>query len=269
MEGNTSETTESATSPESEATFQGEQPSAPSHGASPFDLDTAEKFTWGGKEWTRDELKRATMRHDDYTRKTQQIATERKYSENLYYDLAKVRDNPQLAAEFKKIYPESYHRHLEQIIKNQPTQAHTAQANQVDPALMARLSHVESLIHEKEVQAIESELDRIFPQMQKKYPFADEEVCISRAQALLDQAKRNGDGNIKITEKTWDKIWSEVNTKSKARSDEYQKNLVRTQTTANSRGRDNPPGGGIPGQAPQRLKLKDVAQHIIDDMGKQ
>jgi hypothetical protein len=86
-------------------------PSAETPEAAPelVDLDTMDKFKFGGREWTPKELEAAYMRQQDYSRKTQEIAQERKYYDNLPYDLDMVKNNPALVNQFKQVYPAKFH----------------------------------------------------------------------------------------------------------------------------------------------------------------
>src|SRR3954464_16064772 len=91
----------------------GEQPKTPEM----VDLESLEKFRYAGREMTPKELQQAVMLQSDYTRKTQQLAEERKYYDNLSADLSAVAQNPQLAAKFKEVYPEKFHDYLAYVLK--------------------------------------------------------------------------------------------------------------------------------------------------------
>ena len=102
---------------------------------------------------------------EDYTRKTQEIAQERRYFANLDADLEKVRNNPSLAEEFKRIYPEQYHNFLRYTQSNsatRPQSAASGQATNVDPELMSRFERLERAHQEREVAAINSERLKIY-----------------------------------------------------------------------------------------------------------
>ena len=47
------------------------------------EIDGLDKVVFRGKEYTPEEFDRAMLRQSDYTRKTQELAKERKYIDNL------------------------------------------------------------------------------------------------------------------------------------------------------------------------------------------
>ena len=88
-----------------------------------YDLEKLSKFKYQGQELTPKDLEAMILRQKDYTQKTQALSKEResfqseqKFYENLYYDLNNVKNNPQLANEFIKIYPEKFHEYLKQVL---------------------------------------------------------------------------------------------------------------------------------------------------------
>jgi len=235
--------------------------STPDQSAAPeiVDLDSLEKFKFGGKEWNPKDLQNSHMMHSDYTRKTQAIAEERKYYDNLSADLAAVRVDPTLSSKFKQVYPEKFHNFLTYAIQEQRQEQ--AQFNpgaekyqSVDPSLMkdiqtlkAKFQDQEKQAHEQRVTAIEAELDAKFKTYADTYPMADEEAVLARAQYAISQ------GN-KMTDKTWDAIWKSVHDTNQSKADAYYSKRVKEQTNANSKLRDIGPGGGTPGQAPQNAR---------------
>lgn len=224
-----------------------------------LDLDSHEKFLYKGREVTRQELESGHMRHEDYTRKTQEIAQERRYFANLDADLEKVRNNPSLAEEFKRIYPEQYHNFLRYTQSNsatRPQSAGSGQSGNYDPELMTRFERLERAHQEREVAAINSEIENISQKYSKKYPYADEEPVLARAQALVDHMKKTlpPGQQVRISEMQWDALWKSVNDRSKAISENAHKKQVQDQIAANRKGSDVASGGGVPGHAPRNFK---------------
>ena len=231
--------------------------SEPQEQPSIYDLDSAEKFKWQGREWTTKELQSSYMAHSDYTRKTQALAEERKFYDNLSYDLEAVKNNPGLMQEFKRVYPEKFHSYLNYVQSKQPdTQAQTSQQG-LDPKFVERVERLERNIHEREVAAIEAELDAKFKQYSEKYPMADEEAVIARAQALINR----GD---KITDQTWDNLWKSVHDRNQSLADKYYSTKVKEQKTANAKARDVGSGGGTVGRAPHAPKtIKQATDELL------
>ena len=92
------------------------QGQAPQRAPQVVDISTLEKFKFGDEELTPETLRKQRMMHQDYTNKTKAVAQERKFYENVGFDLDKVKKNPALADEFKKIYPKAFHRFLDFVL---------------------------------------------------------------------------------------------------------------------------------------------------------
>lgn len=239
---------------------------APAHDTAPqiLDLDSVDKFKFGGKEWTPGDFKNSVMFHSDYSRKTQALAEERKYYDNLSADLATVRKNPQMASEFKKHYPEKFHAYLDYVSPNQPKpDANTGKSDSPyanDPALMERLDRLESDHKERQVQLIEAEIDARFKTLSPKYPMADEEAVIARALALDSRGE-------KLTPKVWESIFKSVHDQGQKRAEKFYADKVEKQKTANQKGRDVAAGGGTPGTAPKAPRtIKEATAAAIDEL---
>lgn len=229
------------------------------------DLDSLEKFKYAGRELTPKELQSMVMMQSDYTRKTQAIAEERKYYENLQYDLAAVKGRPDLAEKFKSVYPEKFHTYLDYVLDKQAMNQNQMpqQQNQkysMDPEFKSRFDALEADLQERKTAAINAELDAKFKTLSEKYPYADEEAAIARAQSLLDRGE-------KITDQVWDAIWKTVNQKNEDLFKKKYSEQFNKQKTANLKGKDAAAGGGIPGQAPRQPRtIKEATRMLEQDM---
>lgn len=243
------------------------------------DLEKMERFRFEGHEWTPKDLKNAIMRQQDYTRKTQGLAeerksfdSERKYYENLYADLEKVKQSPHLASEFVKIYPQKFHQALRNILNNEPTSQQTQSQNQQqqrngpDVDTLSRLAHLEKFYNEQEVSKNEVQINSTIDKLSGKYPDAIPELVIGRVFEAYSQMLKNDPG-AKLTSDMWEDTFKSV--------DQYMKNLVATkyknkqqeQLKANSKSKDVSSGGGTVGRAPQKFKdLKSVTDFAIRDL---
>lgn len=225
-------------------------------------LDTLQKFKFEGKEYTPDQLKKQILLHSDYTKKTQSIAEEKKYISSLKYDVQAVMKNPALASEFRKIYPKEYHDVLDALgisgVSKEQEQVSKSQYS-VDPEIQAKLERFENYVQEQEVSKHEAILESTFAKMSQKYPDAIEDVVISRAQALMDQGVRG-------EEIPWEKLWKHENDRVNKILEDRQNKKLQTQRDANLKAKGPAQGGGIPGQAPVRPKLKDVADIAIQSL---
>ena len=117
-------------------------------------------------------------------------------------------------------------------------------------------------MQQRKLEAVNAELDARFKVMGEKYPYADQEAAIARAQAL--HAK-----GIPLNDKNWDAIFKAVNDKNIELFKKYGSQQVNKQKTANQRGKDAASGGGIPGQAPRQPKtIKEASQYALEEMQK-
>lgn len=236
-----------------------------------LDIDSVEKFKFQGREWTPKELQSAYMMQQDYTRKTQGIAEERKYWDNLHFDLERVKKDPNLIGQFMQIYPQKFHRFLDAAgaaLDNPGAKQSNGQG--VDPSFIRRFEQLESDIRRFEqlesefrnrnVAAIEAELDNKFAALQKKYPFADEEAILARAEALLNKGAE-------LDDKTWDSLWKANNERMEQIYKNHYSKQVASQKNANKKAADIAPGGGTPGQKPRNPRtIKEASRFALDEM---
>lgn len=237
-----------------------------------LDLDSAKKFKFQGREWTPEELNKATLMQSDYSRKTQEIAKERKFHDNLKADLEHVKRDPNLAEAFKQAYPEKFHDYLRFVLAEAKAEAKAQQTESNQPLqlpkeLQDKMSQVDQFLSEVKTQkqsAIEAEIDSRFDVLSKKYPWADEDVVISKAQSLIDQNKQlPPDQRVQFDDKTWENLWKSVHSASEAKAKKIYSEQIKQQSAANSKGRDAASSGGIPGQAPRTPKTIKEAGDLL------
>jgi hypothetical protein len=233
-----------------------------------LNLDSVEKFRFDNKEWTPKDLRSAYLMQSDYTKKTQEIAQERKFYDNLEFDLHQVKNNPSLAAQFKSIYPEKFHKFLGYVSQGSSAGQATAQTQteqksqyaQIDPSLVERFNRLESSIHEQKVQAAEADLNEKCAKYSKEFPFADEEAVLARASALLDRGT-------KLTDQVWEGLWKSVHERNEKIASQFYSQKVNQQKTMNSKGKDIARGGGTPAQAPRVAKtIREASQFALQEL---
>lgn len=229
------------------------------------ELDKLEKFRFNGMELTPKELSQQMLRYSDYTRKTQEIAEERKYYENLHYDLDAVKTNPSLANKFREVYPEKYHRYLNYVTSESREQAkgQSQAQTQLPPEITSRFEKIdkfEQYLREQEVKAAEAELESTLQPLAKKYPMADEEAALARAQSLVSQG-------VELNQQTWDKIFKGLHDKSEALWKSHQSAQVQKQKEAGRKAADVGSGGGIPGAKPQLPRtIKEATKMALESV---
>lgn len=236
-----------------------------------LNLEGVSKFKFGDREWTPDDLRKSILMHQDYTKKTQETAKERKYFDNLAYDLRAVADNPALKDEFMKTYPEKFHSYLEVIqdrLEAQQEQAHGQDSpgqdlrSQLPKELIQRLDRVENYVKEKEIAAYDAQLDAKFSTLQSKFPDADQEVIIAQAEAFISNGGKPDD-------KVWEQLFKNSHDKFNQRIEAKQKATLNNQRSANQKAKDMGPGGGTPTSAPTRSGgLKGAEEAAIRHYGR-
>jgi hypothetical protein len=235
-----------------------------------LDLDTVDRFNFGGREWTPKDLQSAYMMQQDYSKKTQALAEERRFAENFAPDAAKVMEDPSLLSRFAEIYPEKYVQVLQSVLQGRGTQTQKETGAQerstLPPEVVQKLSKMDKFIQvaeqkeqEVKVQAHMTEIDQMIAKFSPKYPFAKENVVLATAQLLHDRGE-------KLTSDAWEKIYKYAHGEyEKLFKEQYQKQF-NNQKDANVKGRDIAAGGGIPSTAPEKVKLKDVANKWLEQI---
>lgn len=258
------------TSQETSSAPQGEQlPSI-------ADLDKMDRFKFDGREMTREELKSSYLRQQDYTRKTQELAEQRrafeqdrKFYENLNADLRMVQQNPALANEFIKIYPQRFHSALRDVLNGgQPasTQQTQQQNRGPDVDMMSRMANLEKFYHDQEVSKNETQINGTIDKMSSKYPDAIPELVIGRVFEAYTQMLKN-DPQAKLTSQMWEDTFKSVDSFMKDRVNTMYKSKQQEQLKANKRSGDVSAGGGTVGRAPQKFKdLKSVTEFAVRDL---
>lgn len=242
------------------------------------ELEKLERFLYDGKEWTPKELRSAVMRQQDYTKKTQELAREREsfdkereYREKLEIDLEAVRENPALAAEFRRVYPESYHKYL-RFVEPRSTSPATqdttmnatqqSQAMQLPKEVMDKLKTVDELqnyVREQESRTVETKLEVLSERLSKKYDLADEVSVLATAQALHNAGTR-------LDDEKWEEIWKAHHDRAETAFNRRQKSIIENQQSASKAGVDVGSGGGVPGQGPKGpTNFKEAREAMIKD----
>lgn len=242
------------------------------------DLDKLDRFRFEGKEWSREDFRKAYLRQQDYTRKTQEIAQSRKeleetrkYVDNFAYDLRAVQQDRSRWKEFERLYPKEFVERAREILRFQPQEPGNPQQTgshlDLHPDVKEKLDTIESefqtIKQEREAQAIEqinSWLDNQFETLGKKYDFANPELVNARA----EMHSRNG---VQITEKVLEKLFKASHEETKANWEKRYKSLVDKQLKTGKEGRDMGAGGGVPTEGPKKFKtIKEATAGFLRDI---
>jgi hypothetical protein len=271
--------TSDSTQTQTQTTQEQGQQAAENKPSATLDLSKAEKIMFEGQEMTYEDLKKAYMRHQDYTKKTQALAEERKsvetmtqekkFFDNLHVDLKSVKTNPALAEEFKKVYPQKFHAYLDAILDGQPQ---SVAKQELPQEVLNKLQEHDEFLSSLKEEKSKAEQTQILGQLEtweqkytKKYPNAEiASVYHAMEQYTAKMREENPEFGFKnLNERVIEGIYKSVNEHFEKRFTDWQNNKLKTIRDANNKAGDIPPGGGIPGEAPKRMKLKDVADNIV------
>lgn len=242
-----------------------------------LDIDSQEKVMFNGKEYTPEQLNKMLMMQSDYTKKTQAIASEKKYYDNLQYDLDAVRENPEKAAQFKKLYPEKFHVYLDFL--NTGAQDSTnrdksgGSTDQRTEALLQKIDNLESKLsqydqkfHDEKVDAENARLDAVFEKLSGEFDLADEDAVLNKAQALIDANKDNPE--FRMTDSAWKRLFKADHEARDKRYSERHRKLLEKQAKQGDRGNDGGPGGAAPGRPRKRETMAEATERMIQDLSR-
>lgn len=259
------------------APIEGEEPTPPAEDPKPseiVDIDGQDKIMFRGKEYTPEELDKSILRQSDYTRKTQSLAENRKYYDNLHYDLANVRNNPEMADQFRQIYPESFHTYLD-LVENTGHQEDSdldLESDTISGPLQKKLESMQNKIdsydrkfQDEKIEATNARLDAVFEKLGQKYDLADEDAIVNKAQRLLEDNKANP--NFELTNSAWERLFRNDHEARDTAYSSRQKRLLDAQAEQGNKGNDGGPGGVPPGRERKRLSFDEATDMAIQDLG--
>lgn len=235
------------------------------------DLSKYKEVTINGQKMTIDDLQKSIMRQADYTKKTQEVATERKYNANLAADLDKVKANPALASEFKRLYPAQYHAYLKYVMDQAPQTP--AQQGQLPPELMDRFNRYDQFIDETsrekvaaQEQALEANLQTFETNLLKKYPKADAFSAYGYAENKIRQIEQETGQKVSpkdLNEQFMEPFFKATHDNLVKQFNQWNKEQAKQARNTNQVAADTGRGGGTPGAAPGKIALKNVADEIL------
>lgn len=255
-----------------------ETPSTETSGQSEYQsLDPNAKYKHEDLEFTASELRSMVMRQQDYTRKTQEIAEERKFHSALQADIENVRRDPRLVAEFKRIYPQKYHSYLKYASSGSQTPSNETQATQNPKELLEQMLQEHPVIQElnnMKLSQAEKEVNEAFGKYNQQYPLADDRVVAAFAEQLMIQkqqmAYQTGDdpNKIKITDGEWNKLFKFASDDQEKRFNTHYKTKFEKQKEASKSLKETPAGGVPPGHRPREARtIREATQMFREDLG--
>lgn len=247
------------------------------------ELESLGKFKLHGKEWTFEELNKSMLMQADYTRKTQEIAQDRKYMENLRADLENVRVNPALTERFKQIYPEKFHNYLDLVMQAQSAVEEASESGELTSNEAAKLraqierdlekkladkfdklERVSQTVQEREMEAADKHLQVVLDKLSDKYPYAIQDAVLNRAEKLVLENQNNP--HFRMTEALWDRLFKATNSELKSKLESRYKSEIEALSQKSQKASDVPPGGSAPGRAQKKMSFKEAEKAMIEDL---
>lgn len=246
------------------------------------ELEKLERFKFNGQEYTPKDLEKSILRQQDYTKKMQEVSEQRKeyeaelkhreYRANLKADIGHVLKDPSLAEAFKKTYPEEYHIVLENLLAKTQQQEAKPESVKLPPEILEKLENHDKTLnefkakaYETERQAVDATLDSFETKFTEKYPYS-KSVLGQVYGALETYASQNKINDIrKIPESVFEHIYKGAHEQMEKLAEQINEQRVKKQMNASQEGQDIGKGGGTPGEAPKKIRLRDVADHMLQE----
>lgn len=232
-----------------------------------LDLGGVSRFRFKGIEMTPEDLDKSVMRQADYTRKTQAIAEERKYTENFLADVKKVEQNPQLMNEFRKLYPAKYQQlaenYLEATLSKQELKQ-KAEKTGVPEELLEELRTVREYVRNQEVQKHEAQLETTISSLKKEFPISGKAETVIETY-VLSKAQILSSKGIQITNEIFKTLWKEGVDSLGEYGRTVRKQVSNNQRMASAKAKDTGAGGGVPIAPPREPKSLKEAHAMADE----
>lgn len=218
-------------------------------------LDSLSEFEFQGEKYTPDRLQEVLSGYKTLSEKQRAYADEERYVANLDADLESVVENPNLAEKFRQIYPKKFHFLVDKVLRSAKTGDLPSQNNQAIPKeflnefgqLKQGYQTLQQQMHQYAVEAANAKIDAILPKLIEKYPMAEEDQILTRAEGFVVSGG-------KLTEQTWERIVRESHEKAQKKADAFYKRQLQSQVEKGRQAQDAGPGGATPGQAPKKIK---------------
>lgn len=233
------------------------------------EIDGLSEFTFQGERYTPEEWHKTLSEYRQLKESQKETAKYKDYVENYEVDFEKVRKDPSLAAEFKKIYPKQFHAAVDALLGTQRPEASTeAPGSQIPKEILERLNRAEhkltsyeQKIHEAEVAKNEAYLKTHVDPLFQKYEFADPNVVFAKAEIMIDQG-------FKMTAAAWERLVKENHLAIEKKAQSIHQRTLKSQLEKGAQGKDVGQGGNAPGNAPPKAPrtFEEATSRMIESM---
>lgn len=220
-----------------------------------LDLGGVEQFKFNDKTLTPSDLEKVFSEHEEYSKTLHDYNRDAQYFVNLDVDLDRVKANPALADKFKSVYPERFHKFVDYVVAGGSVAKATSAAKpeskntpELPPEIMEKLKDVDDIksqLHQERVRAHQVEISQHLDKAVQKYPLADRDVILAKAQNILEQ-RGTLDGQ------TFEKLAKQVHESLEKTYQSYQKSKIEPQLKAGNRAKESGIGGASGPQAAKK-----------------
>jgi hypothetical protein len=252
-----------------------------------YELEKLGKFKFQGKDLTVDDLKKGFAFQQDYTKKSQKLAEERKafeaqqktlaedqkFQSNYEADLKWVLENPKEIASrallYMKTYPDKYHAYLQQALSNTQSINTQQQGPSYEQLQMEnKINRLEKFYNDQEIAKNTNEITKQVDGLKTKYPKAIPELVIGRVYEAYNQMLEQ-DPQARLPQGIWEKTFKSVDQEIRQRFKDEYSTMVKKQTETNAKSKDVATGGSAVGRAPHKFKnLSDVTKFAAAQLSK-
>lgn len=229
-------------------------PSAPSITS----LDSLSEFEFQGEKYTPERLQEVFKGYQALSEEQKSYKAEQPYWENLKADLMSVKQDPSLVAKFKQTYPKKFHSYVDELlgVSDPRTQGIPKEFLNEFGQLKNEFNSTKEQLQQMLVESANAKLDALLPKLYEKFPLADEDAVLARAEGFLSQGG-------KLTDQVWERLAKESHEKMSKKSDAFYKKQLEAQLKVGTQGMDSGPGGAVPGKAPVKLRSFEDADRAI------
>lgn len=230
------------------------------------DIGGISKFSFGGEEYTPERLSQIFGEHKSWSEQVKEYEKVKEFEDNLEIDIENVLNDPRLAPRFKQVYPQKYHFLVDRFL-SKPGQTLAQTGNAQTPALPKefltefnqlrnQIGTISQKFTQTEIDAANAKMDAIFPKMLTKFPLANEDQVLTKAEAMLSRKE-------KVTDAVWERLFRESHEGMSKRADQFYGTKMKSQIDKGQRGKDSPAGGGVPGMKPNKPRTFDEAREAM------
>ena len=240
-----------------------------------LDLDQHETVRFQGKEYTQQELMDKLLGKEP---EADEFSQHRDFYLNLDADLMKIAQSRGeqrrvLSQQFREIYPKKFHSYLGVIkdgaaadsrLRNSDSNFDAKQViDELREEIKTLKSEVTGRFEHQDSQSRRQQLDLLLPKLGEKYPYADIDGVLAKAEALLMSNKR-----MEMTPGTWERLFKQAHSAMEARVEKHHNGKLKEQLEIGAKNRDTGAGGVPVGHRQKARTIKEATEGYLKSLGR-